>query len=250
MRTLALVLLLSIPAAAAEPAWDAQVSEVRQALGSAFAAAAQDCGSPLAAVSAAAAEDAASACQGFKRALRFMAEQGAAPKTPVKIIIADRFPQRYDKYGVDNMHGFYDTDTREVYLKSYRRFAQTPPENTPLGVSPSRELWVSYIAHEVGHHISVEAYAGPARLIPHAQGEYISYSLQLATMDAGLREELVSRYRKDGRGGFESADQINMTLHDMDPQAFAVKSYLFFATDAGKAALRGMLAGKVPDSPF
>jgi hypothetical protein len=111
-------------------------------------------------------------------------------------------------------------------------------------------LLVSYIAHEVGHHISVQAYAGPARLIPHAQGEFISYSLQLATMEAGLREELVRRYQKDGRGGFESADQINITLHDMDPQAFAVKSYLFSVTDAGRAALRDMVAGKVPATPL
>ena len=247
MRPLALALLLAAPAAAA-PSWDSQISQAGEALQSSFAAAAQDCGSPLVSVSAGTPEDAALACQGFKRALRFMTEQGAAPKTPVKIILADRFPERYAKYGVENMHGFYDTDTHEVYLKSYRRFAQTPPENTPLGISPSRELLTSYIAHEVGHHISVQAYAGTARLIPHAQGEYISYSLQLATMDAGLREELVGRYRKDGRGGFESPDQIGMTLHDMDPQAFAVKSYLFFATDAGKDPLRGMLAGKVPDS--
>ncbi|MBI5240744.1 MAG: hypothetical protein HY926_09750 [Elusimicrobia bacterium] len=247
MRTLALALLLAAPAAAA-PSWEAQVSQARGALGSAFAASAQDCGSPWVSVSAQTPEDAALACQGFKRALRFMAEQGAAPKTPVNIVIADRFPERYAKYGVDNMHGFYDTDTREVHMKSYRRFAQTPPESTPLGVAPSRELLVSYIAHEVGHHISVQAYAGAAKLIPHAHGEFISYSLQLATMEESLREELVRLYRMDGRGGFGSTDQINMTIHDMDPQAFAVKSYLFFTAPEGKAALRGMLAGTVPDA--
>jgi hypothetical protein len=190
------------------------------------------------------------ACQGFNRALRFMAEQGVAPKVPLRIVMAERFPERYQKYGVENMHGFYDTDTREVYIKSWRRFAQTPAENTPLGVAPSRELLVSYIAHEAGHHFSVQGYGAAPRLIPRAQGEYISYSLQLATMEGGLREELMRRFRERGRGGFESVSEVSLTLHDMDPQGFAVKSYLFFTAPAGAAALRDMMAAQVPDSGF
>lgn len=36
----------------------------------------------------------------------------------------------------------------------------------------------------------------------------------------------------------------------MDPQSFAVKSYLFFTTPAGLQAMRDMMAGKVQDSGF
>ncbi|MBI5623347.1 MAG: hypothetical protein HY924_06175 [Elusimicrobia bacterium] len=228
-----LALLLLLPASAR--AASSQPAGVRS-----------DCGSSWVTVVSDEASSLPAACEGFSRAERFMAERGYPMKARLTIHVLDRFPESYRKISpiIDNVHGFYDTDTDEVYIKTFRVFAKTPPDATPLGVAPSRELWTSYIAHEAGHHISIRAYAAAPKLIPREQGEFISYALQLATMAEPQRKELVRRFKAEGRTAFESADQIQLLLHDMDPQGFAVRSYLFFITPAGEKALTDFMSAR------
>lgn len=259
LALLSLTLLVPEPALAGGDAapWEAQASAAFAAAGRALRAAAprrppprvtRACPDSGATVTADVPEDAALGCEGAGRAARFMAARGFAAKQPVRILLVDRFPERYARHGVENMHGFYDTDTREVYLKSLRRFLKTPPDAVPLGVAPTRELLVSFVAHEVGHHISIEAYAKAPRLIPRAHGEFISYALQLATMERSAREDLLERFRKEGGAAFAGVEQITLFMHDVDPQRFALKSYLFFATPEGSRALGEMINAAVPSA--
>ena len=193
-------------------------------------------------------ETAALACEGFRRALGFMLARGYQPKSKLTIIAADRFPDRYrEMVGdlIDNMHGFYDTDTREVYMKSLRWFMESEAERTPLGVGPSRELYVSYFAHEAGHHLSVQAFAKAPQLIARPHGEFISYALQLETMAEGLKNNLFKRFEAAGGGAFSSVESINGFAHDADPQSFAVKSYLFLKGPEGEKTLQGFMDAKI-----
>ncbi|MEK7744578.1 MAG: DUF6639 family protein [Elusimicrobiota bacterium] len=240
--------------------WEAQVAGV---LGAAQAARAErglpgkpreyDCGSGEVSVFLEDVESAALACEGFQRARRFMAERGYRAKDRLRILVAERFPERYRKQVgdlLDNMHGFYDTDTREVHMKTLRRFLRTPADRTPQGVGPSRELYISYIAHEAAHHISVQAYARAPKLPPRAQGEFISYSLQLETMAEPLRREIVRRFRASGGSAFSGMEAVNDFSHDADPGGFAVRSYLFLKGTDGEAVLRAFMEGKIEPSGF
>lgn len=261
MNALLALLLLQAGAALAAD-WGADVSASASSALQAFqakrAAPAQaglkgaDCGSEWVSVLAQDEETAALACEGFRRALGFMKARGYEPKSKLKIIAADRFPDRYrEQVGdlIDNMHGFYDTDTREVYMKSLAWFMKSDPANTPLGVGPSRELYVSYFAHEAGHHLSVQAFAKAPALIPRPHGEFISYALQLDTMAEGLRADILKRFEASGGGAFSSVDSINAFAHDADPQTFAVKSYLFLKGPEGEKTLRGFMDGSIQAPP-
>ncbi|HAH07402.1 MAG TPA: hypothetical protein DCM05_12935 [Elusimicrobia bacterium] len=262
--SLALLLLMGSAAQAAD--WGADVSasassalqafQAKQAAPAKAAAALKeaDCGSEWVSVVSQDEETAALACEGFRRALGFMLARGYQPKSKLTIIAADRFPDRYrEMVGdlIDNMHGFYDTDTREVYMKSLRWFMESEAERTPLGVGPSRELYVSYFAHEAGHHLSVQAFAKAPQLIARPHGEFISYALQLETMAEGLKNNLFKRFEAAGGGAFSSVESINGFAHDADPQSFAVKSYLFLKGPEGEKTLQGFMDAKIePPAAF
>ncbi len=136
--------------AGGEAAWEAQAAGVLESLAAARVerglpggAKEYDCGSAEVSVVSEDEESAALACEGFQRARRFMAERGHRAGAKLSILVAERFPERYRKQVgdlIDNMHGFYDTDTREVHMKTLGRFLRTPAERTPQEVGPSREL--------------------------------------------------------------------------------------------------------------
>ncbi|MEK9144614.1 MAG: DUF6639 family protein [Elusimicrobiota bacterium] len=241
---------------AGEADWETQAGAALKTLAQAGPASGlkeYDCGSGEVGVFSEDAESAALACEGFQRARRFMTERGYRAGAKLRILAAERFPERYRKQVgdlIDNMHGFYDTDTREVHMKKLGRFLRTPAERTPQGVGPSRELYISYIAHEAAHHISVQAYARAPKLPPRAQGEFISYSVQLETMAEPLRREIVRRFQASGGSAFSGVEAVNDFAHDADPGGFAVRSYLFLKGTDGEAALRAFMEGKVEPSGF
>ncbi|NTV34529.1 MAG: hypothetical protein HGA50_14730 [Deltaproteobacteria bacterium] len=51
------------------------------------------------------------------------------------------------------MYGFYETDSDEVYMRSWKHFSGLPADRLLMGMTPSQGLYMTYFAHEVGHHV-------------------------------------------------------------------------------------------------
>jgi hypothetical protein len=88
----------------------------------------------------------------------------------------------------------------------------------------TRDLWRSYIAHEMAHAVA-EAYfaAGVAHL---TASEYIAGVVQVMMLGDAAREEVLENYRKVA--GWESASEISAQYYLMAPGPFAIKSYKHF----------------------
>jgi hypothetical protein len=214
-----------------------------------------DCGLEGVRVVSEEAETAAMACDGAGRALRFMGERGFKPPKPVTIRIAGRFPARYTeaknpdgspKYHLEDVYGFYETDTSEVFMKTFAEFSKLPPDSMAMGMAPTRELYASYVAHEVAHHVSLLGYRGQGKM-PRVQTEFLSYVAQMETLAPTVREELLRRFKAAGGGSIDSAGQIGELIYSMDPQGFMIKSWVFFKGPEGAKTLDDIMNGRLAE---
>jgi hypothetical protein len=200
-------------------------------------------------------ESVAPACSGFARAASFMRERGYTSLKPLTIRVAARFPEHYYQavnpdgspmYDMDNMYGFYESDTAEVFMKTYAQFAKLPADRMLYGIAPSRELYASYVAHEAAHHISILGYKGAGK-IPRVQTEFISYAAQMDTMEPGLRGEVLKLFSADGGRPFPGEDSISEMQYGFDPQGFTVKSWLFLKDPAGTDTMDKIMTGRLSE---
>ena len=121
--------------------------------------------------------------------------------------------------------GRYDARTKEIQILPFdAAFKASVEERPAFGVPMTRDLWRSYIAHEMTHAVA-EAYftVGVAHL---TAGEYIAGVLQLMVLPDRSREEVLENYRNVA--GWESASEISAQYYLMAPAAFAIKSYKHF----------------------
>jgi hypothetical protein len=182
-----------------------------------------------------------------------MEKEGWPLPKPLTIRIADRFPERYyqavnadgsPKYDLDNVYGFYESDTAEVFMQTYAQFSKLPADRMIMGMRPSPELYASFISHEVSHHIAVLAYRGSGT-IPRVQTEFISYTVQMETMAPAVRKEALQRFRAEGKEPIDSSDRIDELYYSMDPQGFTLKSWLFFRSPEGAGILNSIMNGRL-----
>ena len=139
--------------------------------------------------------------------------------------------------------GCYVHRTRTVHVLTLDRYLA---RGNWFNVPTSPALYRGLVAHEVAHAI-VGCHLGD-RLLPAAAHEYVAYVAMFATMDAGLREQLLSAMPLDE---MEHDDEINDLRYAFDPMRFGVEAYRHWRRQPdGMAFLGEVIGGRVvPELP-
>lgn len=179
--------------------------------------------------------DARTACRGAADAVGFLRGHGLDTGVPLEINILEECVERH---GWPVM-GQTDTRVMRIEVLSYDACQRAARNHPILGVPMSRELHSSFVAHEVAHAIARYNFADNRP--PVAAHEYIAYVTQFATMDPGLRQQVLEHHRNPA---WESLDDISETVYLLGPEVFAVKSYRhFLASPRPREVLARLLKG-------
>jgi hypothetical protein len=128
-----------------------------------------------------------------------------------------------------------------VRLLSFAAYRRQVVEDPPFGERASEALYRSFGVHEIAHAIADENFS--MSRVPWLSQEYIAAVAQLATMEPALRSRILARYHLEA---FHTTASMSTLYYQLDPSAFAIKSYLhFMALDDQGAFLRGLLSGEI-----
>ncbi len=167
-------------------------------------------------VSAPNAFEAGQACDVATGAIQFMRSHGFTTENPLRVRIVEHLPSR--PYAIDL--GQFDARTAQIKVLSYEHCREITRKQAPFQLSMSPALHKSFITHELAHAIAHENFSIPK---PSREAhEYIAYTVQLASMDSALREEILALYPVDA---FGDESEITSMYLGLNPAAFAVKSY-------------------------
>lgn len=185
-------------------------------------------------VQAADTEDAATACEGARRALAFLARHGLTSDQAIEIELQPRLPPGLRESAV----ACFNRRTGRVTVLTYAAFLE---RGTWFGLPIDRELHRSAVAHEVAHGV-VGCQPGAARLTLPAH-EYMAYVAMFGTMEPPLRERVLANF---AGAGFDDDAQINSLIYGLDPMRFGASAWQHFRRlPDGSAYFARILAGDI-----
>lgn len=203
------------------------------ASGSATVASRLDCAGTAVSVQAPDRAAARDACEAATAATRFLATMGLDVSGAIDLRIVAALPAGAGAGAIGCF--LRERRTAWVLIQSECR----NPEAV-FGLSMSKALHRSVIAHEIGHAIAGENFR-ISRPEPVAQ-EYIAYVTQLATMPPALRDRVLGRYP---RGSSEGPGHLSGPVYMMDPSLFAAIAWRHHVGPEGGAAfIRRVLDGR------
>ena len=189
-------------------------------------------------VRAADADDAQMACDGATRALAFLSAAGieAPPQTTIDIV--RQLPGELAGKAV----GCYLRQSRNILLLDYRTFEAG---GRWFRVPVSRELYRAVAAHETAHAV-IGCHTEPKGL-PVAAHEYVAYVVLFATLEPGLRDQMLAQFPGSG---FRTTLQISDVNHLVNPSQFGADAWRHYLTRRDREAwLREVIAGGVVPEP-
>lgn len=172
-------------------------------------------------------------CEAAVSAAAFFSAIGLDPAVSFRLAIVDRPPEGA---GLQALGCYHRTENKAwVPVVS----ACKAPEAS-FGLTMNAALHRSLSVHEVAHAIAAHHFR-VARAGVAAQ-EYIAYVTQFATMPAGLRELVLSRYPP---APDESPGHLNSYVYMMDPGRFAAIAWRHHeGRQGGPAFIRAELEGR------
>ena len=165
------------------------------------------------------ASDAPLVCAAVTQAVDFMDDQGFPVPDDLTIHVVDG-PGGHLKHGE---LGRFDGDSQRTSILSYEAARDASLESPPFGNTMTRELYQSFVVHELAHAIAHPLFE--ISTPPVEAQEYIAYTVQLATTQPDLRQAILDRYPQPG---FEDESEITELYYAFDPSAFGVKAYRHF----------------------
>lgn len=175
------------------------------------------CPNANAIIDAVAEEDFTMACEVVADTAQFMQSHGFDVSQQLRVAVVDEITTLHP-YPV---YGQFDSHLKTIEILSYAACRMLPTPRRLFGQQVTEELHRSFIAHEVAHAYAHRSFSfNTPSVVAH---EYIAYSVQLATMDARLRETILKSINV---GAFENEKEISETYLGLNPDYFAVKSYL------------------------
>ena len=178
-------------------------------------------------------EDVATACEGARRALAFLARYGLASDHVIEVELLAQLPAGLRESAV----GCYNRQTHRMAVLTYAEFVK---RGNWFGLPIDRALYRSVVAHEVAHAV-VGCQPGAAKL-PLPAHEYMAYVAMFGTMEPPMRERVLANFPG---AGFEHDAQINSLVYGFDPMRFGASAWQHFSRLAdGQAYLRRILAGQ------
>ena len=181
-------------------------------------------------------EDAITACEAAKSATLFLKELGLVHDRQLRIEIVAKprgeIPIR--------AYGCYNHRSKIVGVLSYDDCTQVALERLPYGLALTREMYKSFIVHEVGHAIVDENSSGrPVSRLAH---ECMAYITQFGTMNHILRKRILDRF---AHLSISSLTELSTLTYLMSPDVFAVKCYKHFIKQNDKKGfINDFLIGK------
>jgi hypothetical protein len=177
--------------------------------------------------------DALIACEAARDAIEFLSSQGMDVSGDIAIDLVTTLPAVASRSAA----GCYIESERRAVALLYSQFKVS---KTWFGIPINRSLYRSLVSHEVAHLVAHYNFKTPKPTIQ--AKEYIAYVTQLATMESGLRRQIMSHF--DCKA-FESDWQMYSTIYLFDCMGFGVRAYLHFLNQAnGRDYLESILNGK------
>lgn len=182
-------------------------------------------------------DDGKLACQAVAATLAFMADHGFHANARFTIDVVDRPLSLHDT----EVTGTYDARRFHIEVPDFVQAQLMAQRHPPFRVGMSRAMWQSFVVHEVAHAVAQANFR--VQRPPLTAHEYIAYVVQLATLPAPLRQELLTRFENVA---FQFDREINATFLQLDPEVFAVKAYRHFVAQPDPADfLQGLLNGRL-----
>ncbi len=136
--------------------------------------------------------------------------------------------------------GLFNTRVRRVEIVDYATHLAGTGLGRPFGLDPSRELYYSFVAHEVSHAYTHEN-TRFTRLST-VSHEYIAYVVQFSVMPAELRKSILERIDVPA---FSCDEEISEIYLNLNPSYFAVKIWRhFIKPENGKVYINAILNGE------
>jgi hypothetical protein len=172
-------------------------------------------------------DEAEMVCELADDALRFMQVRGMhVPPRLTTVHVVDRLSRAQFASTI----GTFDAANNRIEVLTYEAAHRLMPEHPAFGVPMNFDLYRSFVAHELAHAI---AHPNFVRRPVASAHEYIAYTVQLASMPPALRETVLRNVPTQAFGHPREIDEVMLAI---DPNRFAVKSYLHFmrfGEDAG-----------------
>lgn len=185
-------------------------------------------------VRSASAGDAALACEGAARALRFLGDAGLVLPEMVEIELADELPGDMRGQAV----GCYVPGLRRIFLLTYPAFVAT---GSWFRQPVEPELYRAAASHEVAHAVAACNVAADSP--PLAANEYTAYVVMFATMAPDLRRRILADFPGQG---LANTLQIHPFVYLADPLQFGVDAWRhYLRRPDGAAWLRDLVAGRI-----
>lgn len=182
-------------------------------------------------------EDANTACEAAKSAKQFLRELGLVQERSLRIEIIERpndeIPMR--------AYGCYNFRSKILSVLSYGDCVQVSLERLPYGLTLTREMYKSFIVHEVGHAVVEENNLGGT--VSRLAHECVAYITQFGAMQYNLRKKILDRFE---HLSISSLTELSMLTYLLSPDVFAVKCYKHFLSQSDKKGfMNSLLAGRI-----
>jgi hypothetical protein len=174
-------------------------------------------------------------CDALEDVLQFFSDLGFTIVPTVEIYFKDRV--FCDFQGQDpsrkscsvQVSGLYDHTRKVVEITS----ANSPfrQNRTPWGIEWGAEISYSILQHELAH-MAVGAILGAEfRNLSTPWHEFIAYAVQFELMTPSLLSRALESL--PGATAFTSTQQVHSISHAMDPDAFAIRSFIYERDNGG-----------------
>jgi hypothetical protein len=159
------------------------------------------------------------ACAGAADAAGFLAQQGFTVDTVMQVDILDTVFVHSTENPSFRVLGQYDAARNRILVTSIAGQRQMAAKKPIFGIAYDDALFRSVVAHAIAEdNFQV---VEPSRMAH----EYIAYIVQMATLPPHLRYRIFDHHQVPA---FDSEVEINPMVYGLNPDVFAVKSYLHY----------------------
>ena len=196
------------------------------------------CGDPLLQIAGFSETDFTHACEAFSRVKAYLLDEHKLRlREPVLIMFSDRATADFGQHSY-RVLGVNDREARQIRMTSFASAWLHDEERLVYNIPMSKELHISLLVHELAHSILADNYQTNSRGF--ASEEYLAYSVQFATMNATLRDEILALNPMEP---FATTDDITDLYLMFNPHEFALRAYLHFAREGATRMLSQVLSG-------
>lgn len=176
-------------------------------------------------------------CADAKRGLQLLAQCGLAPKYTIRLEVVNKVVHPLG----DTVIADFDARENVIQLISLARFSEVMGEGGPWHGLPHREVYASYIIHEISHAVFWQS--SKAMDLPISAHEYVAHVFQLASLHPDTRGSFLEAFPGTAPSDLSS---FNMFYFNMAPLAFTAKAYRHFAAQDDQCGfIRSIARGQI-----